>query len=144
MAVPYLRQEAPASEELVARLEGRLGHPLPNTYRAYLRQHDGGRLANNDQAVNTIFSLGDVPDYASMWDRLDTYDGRVPTWLLPVARDEYGNLFTISLRDIDNGSVWFWNHEEEEMDDDLPPTEDDITRVADSWPQFLDGLAPVG
>ncbi|GIM95621.1 SMI1/KNR4 family protein [Paractinoplanes toevensis] len=142
MSVGYLRREAPASEQQIGELEQRLGAPLPDDYRAYLAEQNGGRLASNDQAAKTIFSLGnDQPNYASMNYMLNTYAGRVPPWLLPIVQDEYGNLFGVSLRPEDKGSVWFWDHEEE-ADEGEPPTEDNIVRKADNWTGFLDSLRP--
>src|SRR5687767_6495775 len=111
MAVEYVRREPPASAELINRLEQRVGRPLPPEYRDYLREQDGGRLDNNSRAINTIFGIGEVPEWASMWDVLETYSERVPDWLLPVADDAFGNLYAVSLRNEDRGSVWFWNHE---------------------------------
>lgn len=143
MAVAFRREEPPASPELVERLEQRIGRPLPTEYRDFLLQHDGGRLASNDGAVKTNFGLGDVPDWASMWDLLETFRDRVPAWLLPVAADEYGNLFAVSLRDEDLGSVWFWDHEEE-ADDEEPPSDDNIELKASDWDVFLDSLHPLG
>lgn len=61
---------------------------------------------------------------------------------LPVARDEYGNLYTLSLREKDFGSVWFWDHEEE-ADEGDPPSEDNIEHRADGWNEFLAGLQHV-
>jgi cell wall assembly regulator SMI1 len=143
MAVGFSETQAPASEESIQRLEQRIGQPLPPAYREFLRQHDGGPLELNNRAVNEIFGLGDeVPDFASMWNALDRYRDRVPQWLLPVANDSFGNLFALSLRAEDNGSVWFWDHEKE-ADEDEPPTEDNIRRVAPDWPTFLDSLKPV-
>jgi len=139
MPIGYLRREPPASIELIAQLEGRIGHSLPDDYRQYLLQQDGGRIDNNTRAVDTVFSLGDVPDYASMWDKLGTYQERVPSWLLPVADDSTGNLYAISVRPDDYGSVWFWDHEEE-ADEGDPPSEDNITRTAQNWAVFLDSL----
>jgi cell wall assembly regulator SMI1 len=143
MAVAFSETQAPASEESIQRLERHTGRPLPPGYREFLRQHDGGPLDLNDKAVNEIFGLGDdVPDFASMWDNLETYRERVPAWLLPVADDSFGNLFTISLRSRDEGSVWFWDHENE-ADEGEPPTEDNIRLVAPDWPAFLNALNPV-
>jgi cell wall assembly regulator SMI1 len=142
MAVEYVRREPPASAELVDRLEQRVGRPLPPEYRDYLRQQDGGRLDNNSRALNTIFGVGEVPEWASMWDVLETYRERVPDWLLPVADDAFGNLFTVSLRNQDRGSVWFWNHELE-ADEGEPPTEENLKPMAPSWPVFLDSLERV-
>jgi cell wall assembly regulator SMI1 len=142
MAVTYLHREPPASQDLVSHLEQRTGRSLPTAYRGYLLDQNGGRLASNDEAVNTVFGLGDVPDWANMWRKLDNYRDRMPTWLLPVANDEYGNLFAISLRDSDFGSVWFWDHEEE-ADEGEPPSEDNLEWKAPDWLTFLDGLRPV-
>jgi cell wall assembly regulator SMI1 len=142
MAVDYLRREPPATPEQIDELQRRVGAPLPADYRGYLAEQNGGRLDNNDEAVNTVYGLGDdVPDWANMDDALDAYAGRVPAWLLPVAEDEYGNVFALSLRPEDNGSVWFWDHEEE-SDEGEPPAEDNIERKADTWTGFLSRLTP--
>jgi cell wall assembly regulator SMI1 len=141
MAVAYRSRESPASLELIHRLEQRIGASLPPSYRDYLTEQDGGRLADNSEAAKTVFGLGDVPDWANIWDKLDTYQGRIPTWLLPVAQDEYGNLFTISLRSQDNGSVWFWDHEEEANEGE-PPSEGNIHYKTADWPTFLNQLTP--
>jgi cell wall assembly regulator SMI1 len=139
VAVAYVRREPSATPERIAQLEARIGRTLPEAYRDYLLEQDGGRLDNNDQAVKTIFGIGEVPDFASMWDKLDTYRDRIPAWLLPVANDDFGNLYAISLRPSDCGSVWFWDHEEE-ADEGEPPSEDNLESRAESWTQFLDGL----
>lgn len=141
MAVAYRQRQQPAPPDQVARLEQRVG-ALPAAYRDYLLQQDGGRLADNTEAAKTIFGVGDLPDWASMWEALDTYADRVPPWLVPVAEDEYGNLFAISLRDEDKGSVWFWDHEGEGDEDDLP-TDDNIELRAKDWPGFLASLEPL-
>jgi cell wall assembly regulator SMI1 len=142
MAVTYRREAPPATLADVDRLEERIGQELPNDYRSYLLHQDGGRLADNDQAVKVIFGVReDAPDWSNMWDKLDIFEDRVPEWLLPVAQDEYGNLFAVSLRDEDRGSVWFWDHEEE-ADEDEPPSEDNIEQRAASWTEFLASLQP--
>ncbi len=142
MAVAYRHREPPSSPEQIARLEERLGRALPADYRDYLLAQDGGRLASNDGAVDTIFGLGDVPDWASMWDKLDVLKDRMPSWLVPVADDAYGNLYAVSLRPSDFGSVWFWDHEEE-ADEGQPPSEENISFKAGSWTAFLERLQQV-
>jgi cell wall assembly regulator SMI1 len=142
MAVEYVRREPPAPAEAIGRLEQRVGRPLPPEYRYYLRQQDGGRLDNNSRAINTVFGVGEVPEWASMWDVLETYADRVPDWLLPVADDAFGNLYAISLRNEDRGSVWFWNHELE-ADEGEPPTEENLKYMAPNWPSFLTSLEKV-
>ena len=142
VTVGYRREAGPAPDEDIERLERRVGRPLPAAYRDYLRQHDGGRLVDNSEAVNEIFGVGpDAPEWANMWQKLGLYADRVPSWLLPVASDALGNLFAVSLRDDHRGSVWFWDHERE-ADEDEPPTEANLQRKAPDWRSFLDSLQP--
>ena len=140
-ALTYRNRRPPASTDLVARLEEHVRRALPPPYRDYLLEQDGGRLFDNSEAIQQILGLGDLPEFASLWHKLDVYADRVPYWLLPVATDAFGNLFAVSLRDEDNGSVWFWHHEEE-ADEDEPPTEDNIKLMAPDWPTFLASLQP--
>ena len=142
MAVTYRERRSPASELLLERLERRVGRALPADYRSYLVEQDGGQLSDNSETIREIFSLGEVPEFASMWHNLEVYADRVPYWLLPVASDQFGNLFAVSLRDEDNGSVWFWDHEEE-ADENEPPTEANIKLMAQDWPTFLRSLQPL-
>lgn len=142
MAVTYIDRKAPASPELIDRLEQQVGRRLPDDYRDYLLRQDGGSLDFNSEGVQSIFGLGEVPGYASIWENLQTYHDRVPRWLLPVASNFGGNIFAISLRTSDYGSVWFWDHEEE-ADEGEPPAEDNIELKAPSWSAFLEGLQPI-
>ena len=142
MPVPYRREEPPAAPELIDQLEQRIGRALPAAYRAYLARQDGGRLTDNTEVLDTVFGLGAVPEWASIWNKLEVLQGRVPAWLLPVADDAFGNLFAVSLRPDDLGTVWFWDHEEE-ADEGEPPSEDNITLKAQDWRTFLDSLLPL-
>jgi hypothetical protein len=141
MTVDYVRRETPAPLDLIARLEQRIGRALPASYRGYLLQQDGGQLDDNSEAVTTVFGLREGPD-GDLWQQLDAYHDRIPQWLLPVARDAFGNLFAVSLRDRDAGTVWFWDHEEE-ADEGEPPTTDNIELKAPDWPIFLASLSPI-
>jgi hypothetical protein len=143
VTVGYSRQAPPAPAEAISRLEAKTGKPLPAAYQSYLRQQDGGRLEDNALAVSEVFGIGpDAPDWANLWRKLKTFSGRVPGWLLPVASDAFGNLFALSLRDNDYGSVWFWDHELE-ADEDEPATEDNLTYQAADWLTFLSSLKPL-
>jgi cell wall assembly regulator SMI1 len=140
VSVPYIRREPPAPADKVEALERRIGRRLPSDYRGYLLAQDGGRLANNHETLNTIYGVGDVPEWAEIWFALDTWDEAVPG-LLPVAYDSFSNQYCISLRDEDEGSVWFVHHEAEEDDNGtVAPIE--VTRKAASWSGFLASLQP--
>ncbi len=141
--VEYDERYSAAPPEKVAELEARVGGPLPASYREYLAQQDGGTLSSyNNEGVETIFGIGDVPEWASLWKELDAWGDVLPSGFLPVAGDAGGNLFCLSLRDDDAGSVWFWNHELE-VAEDGSAVSIEVTRSADTWSTFLDSLKPV-
>jgi cell wall assembly regulator SMI1 len=143
MAVGFQEPGEPAPESAVERLEQHIGRRLPDDYRNFLLRQDGGWMHMNDGAVKEVYGVrDDAPKNGSLWRALDTFHGRVPSWLLPIARDEYGNLYTLSLREPDFGSIWFWDHEEE-ADEGDPPSEENIELKAGSWNEFFAGLQPV-
>jgi hypothetical protein len=116
---------------------------LPADYRQHAVSPGGGRLAENSTAVKVVFTMSDTaPEWARISEALETYEDRLPGWLTPVARDEFGNLFCLSIRRSDGGSIWFWDHELE-ADEGEAPRLDNINRVADNWTQFLNGLTPL-
>lgn len=143
MSVDFEEVYPPASKEEIEHLEGHLERRLPTEYRQFLEAHNGAWLGDNDQALEKLFSLrSDVPIFVSMWNKLNTFRDRVPVWLLPVGQNVYGNLFAVSLRDSDYGSVWFWDHEEE-ADEDEPATEENLELHAGTWMEFINSLQPV-
>lgn len=139
----------PAPAERITELESQLGTSLPDDYRAFLTEHDGGLVdADNASAVRAILDVASTDAVDSVWSNLATYDdaslNEGETWsdevvalrpLLPVANDRYGNDFCLSLRD---GSVWFIDHEREAEDGVIEPIE--VSRSADSWSDFLASL----
>jgi len=143
VTVEYDEQYQAAAPEKLDELERRVGRQLPASYREYLSVQDGGTLSPyNNEGVETIFGIGDVPEWASLWKELDAWDDVLPSGFLPVAGDAGGNIFCLSLRGDDAGSVWFWNHELE-VAEDRSAASIEVTRRADTWTAFLDSLQPV-
>jgi cell wall assembly regulator SMI1 len=141
--IEYQEARPPADPGSVDRLEQTVGRSLPPAYREYLLGQDGGRAVDNSLAVDEVFGVGeDAPYERNIWKKMAVFARRHPEWLLPVAEDVYGNLFALSLRETDFGSVWFWDHEEE-ADEGEPPAEDNITLTAESWPAFLAMMQPI-
>ncbi|MEV4134708.1 SMI1/KNR4 family protein [Dactylosporangium sp. NPDC049742] len=144
--VRYEMSDPPAPEADVHRLEALVGRDLPGEYRAYLAAQDGGWLEDNVYAVNAIFGVREDASYpTNIWKMIQVFDGRLPVWMLPVASDVGGNLYALSMRDADFGSVWFWDHEEEEPEagEEELILELGIEKVADDWNSFLEGLQPI-
>ncbi|MGH3351810.1 MAG: SMI1/KNR4 family protein [Nocardioides sp.] len=126
---------APASK--LTELEARLVAKLPEPYRAYLSTQDGGALEGyNNQGLEIIFGVGDVPEWASLWHRLSQDSDVIPTGFIPVGTDAGSDLFLLAVTGTDRGSVWYQSNEMEEDDaGKLTPVESE--RLADSWDEFL-------
>jgi cell wall assembly regulator SMI1 len=145
----FTHANPPAPAKRITELEERLGAQLPDDYRAFLAEQDGGYVeADNALAVRAVLSVASTDGADNVWSNLDNYtdaslnDGE--TWsddvvalrpLLPVANDRYGNDFCLSLRD---GSVWFVDHEREDEDGVIEPIE--VSCTADSWAAFVASL----
>jgi hypothetical protein len=56
------------------------------------------------------------------------------------AIDDCGNRFCLSIESPDFGSVYFWDHEEEEGEE---PTELNLYHVADSFAEFWNRMEPI-
>lgn len=136
-----------ADENAVTALEARLGNRLPESYRAFLLQYNGGRPEPNLFKI-TEQRHGGVHTFFGLLTRANDTDidalrlqmkHRVPARCLPIALAEGGNLVLLSLRDFDRGAVYFWDHELE-ADEGEPPTENNLFRVAGSFEQFWQEL----
>lgn len=119
------------SEEELAGCEDALGLRLPADYRAFLRQNDGARPADNKFAipnatsfgVNRFIPIGEVGAERRCIENL-------PATRVPVAWDNSGNY--VCLETGPGAGVFFWDHEEPHID----------RRIADSFEEFLERLEP--
>jgi hypothetical protein len=59
-----------------------------------------------------------------------------PSWLIPFADEEGGNLFCFSISEKDNGAIYYYNHEFEYGDN----PENHIVYLAQSLPNFINNL----
>lgn len=145
MSVEFRRTGSPVTEPVIRDLESLVGHRLPDDFRVFVLEQNGGVPAREvhtpgpeSVGVRAFFMLDDDPDY-SMANALEVYTGRYPDGMLPIATDSSSNLILLDLGYVHPGSVWFWNHEEEANDDE-PPRTDNITKVADTFEEFLTSL----
>ncbi len=69
------------------------------------------------------------------------YRERMPSNLIPIAYDPGGNLVCLSTKGKDEGSVYFWDHENEAAVAGAPqPYYDNLRLVASSFGAFLASL----
>jgi hypothetical protein len=140
-------------ESDVAELERQIGHSLPDDYRRFLLEVNGGRLASKntvhtDGVVNVLLSLGNEGDpvadlltgVTQMRQLLASPD------LLPIGWDDGGGPILLALAGEHRGEVW--------LEDTNDPPEDenrrvewferrDMKKLADSFEEFMRSLKPL-
>lgn len=135
------------TSEILSAIEDFWGFGLPRTYRDFLIN-----IYDKDYS-NKIFdfpksSEGFIVDKFFYFQKglnhniliKFTYMGtRVPNNMLPIAREVFGNLILLSVKGPDRGKVYFWDHEMECAEGEIPDYSN-LTLIADSFEEFIDGL----
>lgn len=117
---------------------------LPEDYKQFLIEHNGGRpypcispVVKID--VQWIYGMVQEPYYASLFQHIAMFQGRIPSWYFPIANDSGGNLYLMSLYHENFGLIAFWDHEGE-TDGDADQYFDNMRTVANSFTEFLNEL----
>jgi cell wall assembly regulator SMI1 len=125
----------------LARIEEKMGRPLPEAYRAFLLAHNGGRPEPDaiqipswdfrTTDVKVFFGLDDEVECCDLLWHPDWLEGCLENHLLPIADDSGGNNFVLVLADEDYGQVYYFDARE------IPPRP---YFVAKDFPEFLSKL----
>jgi SMI1 / KNR4 family (SUKH-1) len=140
-------------EAQLDEIERRLGLPLPDDYRRWLAQTNGGKPARAAVLPGLNFrwehrAHGLCPD-EPLSDLVYCYGyfrDRFPAAWLPVAPLS-GGILAVKVQGEQAGSVWYWDADEPgEGDDEEDPGELErrLRFCAASWEEFLQGLRPSG
>jgi hypothetical protein len=141
------------TEDDVATFEQRIGHRLPEDYRRFLLEVNGGRLDTHtvfvDGIVNMLYSLND-PDEdhnlleQAVFDRSRSL--RPSPDLLSIGYDDGAAPIMIGLAGEHRGEVWFENTSDPRPVGSNPRVEwfkrRDMKKLADSFEQFMGLLKP--
>ncbi len=117
---------------------------LPDDYKNFLIQYNGGCPRPNiipsvNSNVDWILGMVDEPYYASLFQHIDMFHRRIPSFYFPIAYDSGGNLYLMSLYSENHGLIAFWDHEGE-TEGDADQYFDNMKIVATSFTEFLDQL----
>lgn len=125
----------------LARIEEKMGRPLPEAYRTFLLMHNGGRPEPNGidipeahfQAtdVQVFHGLEDEFECDDLFWNLDILEGCLENHLLPIAGDSGGNTFVLVLNDQEYGQIFYFDAGE------IPPRP---YFVANDFTEFLSKL----
>jgi hypothetical protein len=120
---------------------------LPVEYKDFLLKNNGGSperkffaiedFANNPVGqVQLFFGINcEVASRNVVWNR-ETFLGRIPRDLLPIAREDGGNLICISIGGANNGAVFYWDHDAETF----PADRNNIYLISRTFLDFINGM----
>jgi hypothetical protein len=151
------------TETDVAALEQRIDHRLPDDYRRFLLEVNGGRLAIENTTivlpgrgpftiVNMLFSLNDPNESNDLlrWamEKLSSSHSPLPSRdLLFIGYDDGGGRILLALAGEHRGTVWFENTADPRPEDANPRVEwfkrRDMKKLADSFEAFMGLLEPL-
>ncbi|MEZ6058500.1 MAG: SMI1/KNR4 family protein [Planctomycetaceae bacterium] len=141
----------PLTDAEISAFEKEHSLNLPKDYREFLLLNNGvfptpdcvefeeaGRKTASD--VFCFFALGDERAGLSMDWHIETYADRIPRDTVPVGRDSGGNLWLLSVRSSDAGSIFFWDHGSFDTFDETDLS--NWPKIASSFHEFQELLAP--
>jgi len=139
-----LKNTAQASPEEIAELERRIGMSLPDDYKAFLAENNGGKCTSGGvfrdavtrekiSRINVMLGLREDPNY-DIEKKLSIMESRVPPQLLPIAYDSGGNYLLLDTADGRRGTIYFLSLESADPDD--PPSLDSLAVVASSFTEL--------
>jgi hypothetical protein len=152
----------PAPEEQIALLVAELGAALPEDYRRFFVQCNGGFVGgrlwftgptpDGQSADAGVHHIGGFREetYFSLQGARSTYQShrppRIPHELLWMMDDPFGNAICLGIRGPYRGRAYFWDHEQEPDSEDWDgkvETAGSLQLLANSFTDFVAGVAPL-
>ena len=152
------------TEKILTQFEESLPKILPDDYREFLKQYNGGLMGE----MNHAFYIQGIPEFTETQSGeecyLDSFDSIkfdesegvgdllsqykfyrnekvFPEYFFPIGSDVGGGLVILSLGDTDYGHIYYWDHEEGwDEAGSLEPDYSHCYFVAKSFTEFIDSL----
>ena len=137
------------TKESLKAIETKYACKLPIDYREFLLSNNGGfpspdcvTFEENGRKTSAdvfcFFAIGESRASLSFEWHQKTFSDRLPKSTLPIGRDSCGNLWLVSLRSADAGSIFFWDHGSYDTFDETDLN--NWPKVAASFREFLGKL----
>lgn len=143
------------TEEDVSAFERSLGQRLPDDYRRFLLEVNGGRLADVNAGyafgvINMMYSLHDPKDGRNLLTRVtrERMLSLLPSKdVMSIGYDDGGSPILIALDAEHYGEIWFQDDPDVRPEDANPRVywfdRRDMDKLADSFEQFIGTLKPI-
>jgi len=130
----------------IARIEEKLKVKLPEEYREFLLKYNGGKpipdaVRHEGEYLDFVafFYAARFNIYADdLLRNVEEYSEYILDHYLPFAESPGGDVYCLSLKPDEHGSVYYWDHEMANYDGE--PWEENMIKLARSFDEFLAGL----
>ena len=140
--------ERPLTAEELQQAERHIGLQLPEEYRQFLLQHNGGHpepcafkyTCDQQQwklAAVAYFLAVYEGEHENFLEYFEDYQGRIPAETVPVARDPGGNLILLGVSGAHTEKVYFWLQDFENEEGNFS----NVCFIANSFSEFLNSLS---
>jgi cell wall assembly regulator SMI1 len=152
--VTFSKMKKPLTSEEIKEIEDYVGLTFPGEYTSHLLKYNGGKCTPNvftflengkksSSCISWFLAIYDG-EYNKLKDSIETFkidEKRMPSHILPIANDPFGNQICISCGTLDYGYIYFWDHENE-VDYSVSGDDDysNLYLISRSLNEFLYGL----
>jgi hypothetical protein len=151
LEIRKLESYSPTDMEQIVNFEQQINARLPQEYVQFLLQYNGGapkkdvykmlevnENSNEDETISLFYTLAEDYNH-NLFSKFNTFLGRMPKELIPIAIDPFGNQICLAVKGENYGKVYFWNHDWEH-DEGEEPTYRNISLISNSFQEFVDKL----
>jgi len=145
MAVSIKKSPGTLFELALLNFEMKLKSKLPDDYRSFLLEYNGGKPEENIFAipktkkqcgVTCFFGIYNSKKATDLVTERARFSDRLPAHILPIASAKDGNLVCLSLASPDFGSLYLWDHELENES----PSGESLLKILPSFSEFMAAL----
>ena len=144
-----VQKEMLINHNILAAIEELWGFHLPNDYRKYLLETNGGEPEKTLFVIDAEYGESTIDIFFGIKKGINDNillkqkyaNVRFPDNFLPIARESFGNLILLAVKNPDRGKIFFWDHELE-ADDGEVPDYSNLTLIAPDFQTFFNSLRP--
>jgi len=141
-------------EEDIEIIEKKYSIDFPADYKKHILKFNGGNTKpdvftfiekgkSTNSRIDLFYAIGSG-SYDDLEDIIETFktdNKRMPTPIIPIAEDAFGNIICISNAKADYGYIYFWDHENEVDYSKVDDTDySNLYIIAKSLQALFDGL----